>query len=334
MTRAARNAMPGLLGALAASLLLLWGCDLFLANIEPIARIAATPLEGESPLVVQFDASDSIDPDGEIQSYAWAFGDGATGSGVTTQHTYVAAVATTHFTATLTVRDDERATARAQQSIEVRPGEVSGGGGTGDPIARIVVDRIAGIVPLTIAFDGSTSEPGADAIAAYNWEFGDGGTASGAEVSHTYRPDATQEYTATLFVWNGEGDVDTAQVRIVAIVPAELAGDETPHAAIDISDPLVLYDSPTPTTVPTLYEVTFDPRGSYADAGHAIDYYMWDFGDGSDWEIETSDLQVTHVYRLSAPSRTFIVRLFVYDDQGLEDIGLLNLTLAQPEDEE
>ncbi len=334
MTRAARCAVTGSLVGLAASLLLFCGCDLFLANIGPIARIAATPLDGESPLVVQFDASDSIDPDGEIQSYTWTFGDGATGSGVTTQHTYVAAVATTRFTATLTVRDDEGATAQAEQSIEVRPSEVPGGGGTGEPIARIVVDRIAGTAPLTIEFDGSTSGPGADAIAAYNWEFGDGETASGAQVSHTYRPDATQEYTATLFVWTGEGAVDAAEVRIVAIVPADLTGEEAPHAAIDMSDPLVLYDSPTPTTVPTLYEVTFDPRGSYADAGHAIDYYIWDFGDGSDWQIETSDLEVTHVYQLSVPSRTFVVRLLVYDDQGLEDIGLLNLTLAQPEDEE
>ncbi|MDD4904093.1 MAG: hypothetical protein PHX77_06325, partial [Candidatus Bipolaricaulis sp.] len=77
-----------------------------------------------------------------------------------------------------------------------------------------------------------------------------------------------------------------------------------------------------------------DPRGSYADAGHSIEYYVWDFGDGSDWVVETSDLKQTHVYRLTVPARTYVVRLFVYDDQGFEDVTPYNLTLTQPEEED
>lgn len=37
---------------------------------------------------VEFDASSSYDPDGNIVSYEWDFGDNTTGSGVTTAHTY------------------------------------------------------------------------------------------------------------------------------------------------------------------------------------------------------------------------------------------------------
>jgi hypothetical protein len=39
-------------------------------------------------LTCTFDASASSDTDGTITSYAWSFGDGTTGSGVTASHTY------------------------------------------------------------------------------------------------------------------------------------------------------------------------------------------------------------------------------------------------------
>jgi hypothetical protein len=134
-------------------------------------------------------------------------------------------------------------------------------------------------------------------------------------------------------VANTEGLLDAEQVDITVIVPENVTGDEEPTAAVDMSAPLLLYKSLTPASIPTLYEVTFDPRGSYADAGHSIDYYVWDFGDGTT-RVETTDLEVVHVYELSSPSRTFVVRLFVYDDQGLDGSQILNLTLAQPVDEE
>jgi PKD repeat protein len=307
------------------------GCDLF--NALPVARITATPLAGDSPLIVTFDGSDSSDADGKIVAWDWDFGDGSDLSGETVHHTYVVTDATTTFTVTLTVRDNVGATDREEQTIEVRPTpSEEGGGGTGTPVAVINVDRVAGATPLTVQFDAQESQAGAGTITAYNWEFGDGTTASGAVVSHKYEPATTREYTATLFVWNSEGALSSVQVRIVAIVPADVTGDEDPHAEFDTTDPLLLYDSPEPANVPTLYEVTFDPGGSYADAGHAIEYFIWDFGDGSDWLIETSDIQVTHVYALAAQSRTYVVRLFVYDDQGLENVAPANLTLAQPED--
>ncbi|WDG32534.1 S8 family serine peptidase [Streptomyces sp. CA-278952] len=50
-----------------------------------------------------FDASASSDPDGDIASYAWKFGDGATGSGATVTHRYPSAQRT--YTAQLTVTD-------------------------------------------------------------------------------------------------------------------------------------------------------------------------------------------------------------------------------------
>lgn len=45
-------------------------------NLPPIVRISASVSEGGSPLRVSFSAGQSFDPDGEIVSYFWRFGDG------------------------------------------------------------------------------------------------------------------------------------------------------------------------------------------------------------------------------------------------------------------
>ena len=330
MTRVARYAMVGSLGALVSSLLLLWGCALF--NQAPTAVITARPLDGESPLVVTFDASDSVDPEGPIATVRWDFGDaGATSSETIAHHTFLALTEAKVFTVTLRVTDDGGASDSTTQSIEVQPPSGPGGGGTGAPVARITVDRIIGRTPLAVTFSASDSEPGSGSITQVRWDFGDGTEATGYNAFHTYTPDATQVFTVTLFVANTEGLLDVEQVGIVVIVPEGVTGDEEPVAAVDMSTPLLLYDSPTPASTPTLYEVTFDPRGSYADAGHSVDYFAWDFGDGKT-RVETSDLEVVHVYELSSPSRTFVVRLYVYDDQGLQGTAIVNLTLAQPTD--
>jgi peroxiredoxin len=61
------------------------------ANEKPIARFtAATAPEGAGNLTILLDATESHDPDGEIVSYQWVFGDGYTGSGITKTHTYQA----------------------------------------------------------------------------------------------------------------------------------------------------------------------------------------------------------------------------------------------------
>ncbi|MEZ5248168.1 MAG: PKD domain-containing protein [Ilumatobacteraceae bacterium] len=61
-------------------------------------------------------ASTSTDPDGTITGYAWDFGDGSTGTGVTASRTYAAPGA---YTVTLTVTDDRGATGTTTQQVEV-----------------------------------------------------------------------------------------------------------------------------------------------------------------------------------------------------------------------
>ncbi len=54
------------------------------------------------------------------------------------------------------------------------------------PTARIAASVDEGAAPLPVTFDGRSSSDPDGTIASYSWTFGDGTSASGAEVSHTY----------------------------------------------------------------------------------------------------------------------------------------------------
>ena len=85
-------------------------------GFPPVARPVPSVLHGPAPLPVRFDGSGSQDPDGTIVSWAWSFGDGASGSGSIVNHTY----STPGWQyASLTVTDDSGSTATEYVAIEV-----------------------------------------------------------------------------------------------------------------------------------------------------------------------------------------------------------------------
>jgi len=314
-----------LLGALLLGLIL--ACSLF--NQAPVARIVANVLSGNSPLLVTFNASTSTDADGTITAYVWDFGDEETDTGLNVAHTFTTIDAIEVFEVTLTITDNNGAASEATQTIEVHlNGEAPTG--VGLPTARFTASKFIGVTPLTVTFNATASTPGTGTIASYNWNFADGTETTGVQVSHTFIPDpeTTTTYPATLFVWNSSDQVDAEQVEIIVIVPDNDLGDEYPVADVFVTGPTMIYESTNRPNIASLFEVKLDPRGSYADAGHSLDYFAWDFGDG-DQQVETSDLEVTHMYALTATSQTFVAKLTVFDDQGLEHTDVLNITLTQ-----
>ncbi|MFE6775495.1 PKD domain-containing protein [Streptomyces sp. NPDC057702] len=66
--------------------------------------------------VCDFDARQSSDKDGDIASYAWKFGDGKTGTGLTAKHSYPAGART--YTAELTVTDRAGNTGTATRKVQ------------------------------------------------------------------------------------------------------------------------------------------------------------------------------------------------------------------------
>jgi len=71
-------------------------------NAAPVAALSASAMQGQAPFSIDFSASASTDPNGDALTFAWDFGDGATGSGETVSHTYTAAG---EYTVVLTASD-------------------------------------------------------------------------------------------------------------------------------------------------------------------------------------------------------------------------------------
>jgi len=82
------------------------------------AVMSATPSTGTAPLTVTFDGSGSTTPNGVVTSWAWLFGNGASGTG--SEVTYVYTTPGT-YTATLTVTDSAGALSTATSTIVVNP---------------------------------------------------------------------------------------------------------------------------------------------------------------------------------------------------------------------
>lgn len=210
------------------------------ANQAPTASFTA---DGNG-LTVDFDASASSDPEGPIATYAWQFGDGATGTGATPQHVYASGGT---YSVTLTVTDGDGVTATATDDVSVQ-------GPNAAPTASFTIAADG----LTVSVDGSGSQDPDGSIASYAWDFGGGATATGATASHTYPSSGTR--TISLTVTDDRGGTATASEQVTLS-----AANQAPTASFSATEEGMT--------------VAVDGSGS-ADADGSIASYAWSFGDG------------------------------------------------------
>ncbi|MFC4406005.1 PKD domain-containing protein [Haloarchaeobius iranensis] len=85
-------------------------------NQPPIADVTLGDTSVGVGETLSVDGSGSTDPDGSVASHDWTFGDGATASGQTASHSYDS---TGEYTVTLTVTDDDGATASTTETVVV-----------------------------------------------------------------------------------------------------------------------------------------------------------------------------------------------------------------------
>jgi len=154
-------------------------------NIAPTASFSYACIG----LNCDFSASSSNDPDGNITSYDWTFGDGNSASGLTANHAYSTGGT---YTVSLTVTDNNSATGNDSKSVTVSSTSNTA------PIASFSFSCNA----LSCTFDGSTSsdaDPG-DSITQYTWNFGGSGTLLGSGGIVKYDYDSAGTYTVSLEV--------------------------------------------------------------------------------------------------------------------------------------
>ena len=131
------------------------------------------------------------------------------------------------------------------------------------PIAEVEVNRTEGIAPLVVHFDGTGSFDPDGAIRRYEWDFGDGDEAVGAQIEHTYSDAGAFE--AILTVTDQRGGHSSASVEIDV-----RATNALPVAAFSV------YPSPT---FPG-QGVQFGAGASYDPDGEIVSY-EWAYGDGA-----------------------------------------------------
>ena len=173
-----------------------------------IPNFTFTPSSPTDNQTVLFDANSSEAPENNpIAQYRWNFGDGATGTGVTTTHAYKEPGT---YSITLSVVDAFGRSRDAAQAIIVTQGV--------SPIARFVASPTAQNINRDVFFNATTSTPPPGrTITGYAWNFGDNTTSNeGPNTRHAFARAGT--YVVTLTVTDSVGRTNTTQANI-SIIP-------------------------------------------------------------------------------------------------------------------
>ncbi len=167
-------------------------------NLPPLVDTGG-PYTGAPGEDVQFDASDTIDPDGDTMTYLWLFGDDSPpqfpSQIPTISHTYAEAGT---YTVTLTVTDGVNTPVIETTTVEI-------GVTSNTPPVSDAGGPYSGTAGQAVGLDGSGSVDIDGDTLTYSWDFGDGSPASASStvptISHTYANAGT--YTAVLTVDDG-----------------------------------------------------------------------------------------------------------------------------------
>jgi PKD repeat protein len=209
-----------------------------MSNQPPTARFAVST-DGRT---VTF-TNNSTDPDGSIASVEWDFGDGDRSSETSPTHTYEA---DSTYTVTLTVTDDAGATASKSQDVATM---------NDAPTAQFTMAQDG----RTVRFESTSTDPDGS-IASVEWDFGDGSTATGGSVSHTYATLETR--TVAMTVTDDAGGTASATQEVFADattfeVTLENVGSATPLLKSGAFDTPVGASGPGPATPGNAYEFSF-----------------------------------------------------------------------------
>ena len=270
-----------------------------LHKMPPIPIFTYSPISPKTPDVIQFNASQSYDPDGgSIVSYVWDFGDGQTGTGMVVGHKYNSSG---NYTVRLTITDDDGQTnsttqpAGVPQIIQVTDDHPPTGNFTW------YIDQST---DGKINFISNASDPDGDPL-SYKWYFGDGSTSSSADPSHIY--DTSGNYSVTLIITDPYGA--SYEVTKEIVVP-----NRKPIPAFTYS----------PSNPNTKQYVFFDASSSYDIDGNIVNY-SWDFN--NDGIIDAYGVKPYHLF---SKAGNYTVNLTVKDNGGATNYTTKIIQVTEP----
>jgi len=162
----------------------------------PVANFSGSPTSGSAPLTVNFTDLST----GSITSWSWTFGDGGTSTAQNPSYQYTAAGT---YTVSLTVTGPGGSDGETKTNyITVNP--------CTPPTAQFVGSPTSGDYPLNVTFTNQST-----GATSYSWNFGDGGTSTAQNPSHTYT--AAGSYTVTLTVTNACGSDDEIKTAYITV---------------------------------------------------------------------------------------------------------------------
>ncbi len=244
------------------------------ASGPPVASFTAEPQQGEEPLNVKFTDTST----GDINSWAWNFGDGASSSDQNPTHTYTAAGT---YTVTL---------------------EVTGPGGSDTATKTIVVnpdDVVSADFSFTTdALMAAFTDLSSGNIVTWAWDFGDGGSSSDQNPTHTYTAAGT--YSVTLTVTDDDGDQANATKDVTVSVPSVNAQFAATPTSANVNDVISFTDQSTGNIQSRLWSfgdgttsTDVNPTHAYTASGtYTVSLTVTGFDGTSDTETKTDYITI------------------------------------------
>ncbi len=313
-------------------------------------------LEGES---VSFDASGTTDPDDQQSSlsFNWAFGDGASGSGVAPTHALSTDVTdgTEQVTSTVTVTDPGGGQDTATTGLTVysdfdgdgkadvdnpSPSDIEGdldddNDGTLDavdprpynapPIVRATASRTTVVEGESVSFDasGTTDPDNTTGELGFTWRFSDDlSSPSGQTVTHTFTASTNggnETVDANVTVTDGSpGNTNRSTVPVV--VQNDFDGDGLPDFRDDDNDGVPDAEDGEPYTPNkgTITGTVTDSAGTPVTSG-TVSVHSTDYQ-----HYNSTSLAGSNTFSLSVPAGTYELRATTSDapDAGASGISV------------
>jgi len=207
---------------------------------QPPTALISGPSQGVTGQPLTFSAANSAAAPGrQIVRHEWRFGDGSGAQGVQVDKIYTSVGS---FDVTLVVTDDAGLTGVAVQQVAIAAPTA-----TPTPILppqAIISGPSQAVAGVAVTFDGSSSTP-VGGLTSFQWNFGDGGSATGPTVNHAFAQAGV--YNVSLLVSNAAGQTSQAALTVQVSAP--------PPAALPLEGTLwTLQGSPPAAPITAIFQ--------------------------------------------------------------------------------